>query len=779
MKVGRIMVRVCVHAVAAAGILFATCTAPATGERPVLIPLPQEVVWESGTFRLPGQLRLGIADTELIAAAGYLNEVLTPCASVAVDRDGRGDIVLLLDSAALPAEGYRLSVTRRGVRIAGGSYRGVVNGIATLRQMLPAAACTGAGIPCVEIADEPAFEWRGVMLDVSRHFFGKEEILALLDQMARFKLNKFHWHLTDDQGWRVEIRRYPELTQKGAWRHFNRQDTLCLGRAARESNADFLIPSRRLRIEGRDTLYGGYYTREDIREVVAYAAARGIDVVPEVDMPGHFLQAIDCYPWLACSGRGLWGSTFSSPLCAGKDRVLEFCENIWTELFELFPCEYVHLGGDEVDKSHWKHCPDCQGRIHAEGLPDETALQAWFMHRMQRFFKAHGRRMIGWDEILEGGAVSDAVVMWWRSWEPQSVGLAVRQGCEVILCPQFPFYFSLDEDAESLSRICRFKMRIDSLSEVQNALVKGVQANLWTEKIPGWPRAEYMLYPRLLVLAEKGWDDPDRFDEASFMDRLSRYYGRLDAQGINYRIPSLENYHEFCVFTDSVRSEVRCPLGTAVLRYTLDGSVPTVRSSRYVASLVIRDNCTLCVRAFHPNGRTGDWATIRYEKSGYAQPLEARMTAPGLYVAWYFRRFKDCDAVGAAGTGIDGRCIADSVCFPPAAAGRRAVGMLFGGYIEVPETGIYTFALTSDDGSVLRIGNRTVIDNDGEHPPRRKTGQAALAAGLHPIELRYFDYNGGRIGLSLIDAADGMPRQFDTGWLCHDRDAVCTEGNPE
>ena len=331
------MTLVRIYAALAVGMWLMACTGPAPDERPVLIPAPQKTIWRDGTYRLPERLQLGIADTALIAAAGYVNEVLAPYGTVAVDRCDRGDIVLELDSAALPPEGYRLSVTHAGVRIGGGSYRGVVNGIATLRQLLPAKAESGAKIPYAEIADGPAFGWRGVMLDVSRHFFDKEEIFTLLDQMARLKLNKFHWHLTDDQGWRIEIPCYPELTQEGAWRLFNRQDTLCMGRAAREQNDDFLLPVRRLRTDGADTLYGGYYTRKDIREVVAYAAVRGIDVIPEIDMPGHCLQAIDSYPWLACFGRGSWGQSFSSPLCVGKDRTLAFCESVWEELFELFP----------------------------------------------------------------------------------------------------------------------------------------------------------------------------------------------------------------------------------------------------------------------------------------------------------------------------------------------------------------------------------------------------------------------------------------------------------
>ena len=249
-------------------------------------------------------------------------------------------------------------------------------------------------------------------------------------------------------------------------------------------------------------------------------------------------------------------------------------------------------------------------------------------------------------KLLEGGAVPGATVMWWGPWEPQSVSAATRQGCEVVLCPQSWFYFSLEEDANSLARICRFDMLPDSLSDAQKRQIKGVQGNLWTEKIPTWSRAEYMFYPRLLVLAEKGWTEPGKFDEDAFMSRLLDYCRRLDDEGVNYRIPSLTNYHAVSVFTDSVRTAVVCPLPGAVLRYTLDGSVPTVNSPRYDAPLVIRDDCMLHIRPYHADGRTGDWITVRYEKQDYARPLEPRDTEPGLCVDWYFRRFPGCDAIG-------------------------------------------------------------------------------------------------------------------------------------
>ena len=752
-----------IRATALVALGLASCATPSAESLPVLIPQPQQIEWMRGSCRLPATLHIA-ADSQLAPQAGYLAETLEPYAAVEVSQRPQGDIELRIDPQ-LAVEGYRLSVTKSGVRISGGSPRGVVNGIATLRQLLPAGTGAEGVLPCVEIGDEPAFEWRGVMLDVSRHFFDKTEICSLLDQMARLKLNRFHWHLTDDQGWRIEIKSYPDLAAKGGWRRYNKHDTICRGRATREKNADFLLPEKYLRIEGTDTLYGGYYTQEEIREVVDYAAVRGIDIIPEIDMPGHFLQAIEYYPEMTCFESGRWsGEDFSSPMCLGKDEVLAFCEKIWEEVFDLFPYEYVHIGGDEVNMKNWNRCPRCQARMRREGLKDGHALQAWFTRRMLHFFAANGRRMIGWDELLQGEVDPAATIMWWRPWEPETVDLATHQGCDVILCPQTWFYFSLEEDPGSLQRTCNYELVPDSLPAAQKDRILGIQGNVWAEKVPSWSRVEYLFYPRLLIVAEKGWCAPERVSERDLMPRLLRYCERLDAEAINYRIPSLKNYHELSVFTDSIRSTVTCPLPGATLRYTLDGTVPTVESPVYAGPITFHDDALLQVRAFHPDGRTGDWVKIRYEKCDFAAPTEVGTTHPGLQTEWFFKRFPECDAVGGAQP--DGRCVVDSVQFPKVAQGRRATGIIFRGYISVPEDRIYTFELASNDGSLLRIDGRVVIDNDGEHPLVEKTGQAALSAGLHPLELRYFDYNGGRVTLALIDD-QGRRIPIDGDWFCH------------
>ncbi|WP_302973073.1 beta-N-acetylhexosaminidase, partial [Alistipes indistinctus] len=637
-----------------------------------LIPQPSELAYAEGRFTITPETV--IVPHESDDLAGYLNDHIERVCGFrlqTVPHTPETNYISLRRGGHLGNEAYTLSIEPEHIIIRGGDRGGVFYGLQTLFQLLPpevygqsvASAPQPLTLDAVSVKDSPRYAYRGAMLDVSRTFFDKQAVMQYLDWMSRHKLNKFHWHLTDDQGWRIEIRRYPDLTGKGAWRHFNKQDTICTGRARRELNDDFLLPEKRLRTEGADTLYGGCYTQRDIREIVSYAAARGIDVIPEIDMPGHFLQAIEHYPWLTCFRPETWSEqAFSSPLCLGRDDVLRFCEEIWEEVFELFPYEYVHIGGDEVNMKNWNRCPRCRARMRAEGLADSHALQAWFTRRMQRFFTEHGRRMIGWDELLADEVDPATTIMWWRPWEPQSVSDATRRGCDVIVSAQSWFYFSLEEDAGSLARTAGFEIRPDSLSDEQKARIKGIQGHLWTEKVPSWSRAEYMLYPRLLIVAEKGWCAPERVSEESLMPRLLRYCERLDAEGINYRIPSLRNYHEFCVFTDSVRTTAECPLPTAILRYTLDGSVPTAASQRYTGPMTFRDDATLRLRAFHADGRTGDWVTIRYEKCGFARPAEPRETQPGLLAEWYFKRFPDCAAIG--GAQADGRCVADSVHFP-------------------------------------------------------------------------------------------------------------------
>mgnify|MGYP000656632215 CR=1 FL=1 len=721
-----------------------------------VIPVPVSDVRREGTFR-PGEpftyaVRAPHGDVPAAELAACLDGLGWRQAG-----KGRPDLEIGIDPAArgiVSEEAYRLEIAPRGIAVSARTAAGAFYAVQTLLQLMDDGRAEE--IACRTIEDAPRFAYRGFMIDVSRHFRSVEFVKRQIDAMALFKLNRLHMHLTDGAGWRIEIDRYPRLTEFAAWRPYEDWQSWWEGD---RSYCEADDPRAR----------GGFYTKKEIREIVEYARLRHIEVIPEIEMPGHSEEVTAAYPELGCHGEPYR----DGDLCPGNERTFEFLENVLLEVMELFPSEYIHIGGDEAGKSAWRDCAKCRERMRSEGLKDVDELQSYLIHRIERFLNAHGRRLLGWDEILDGGLAPGATVMSWRGTEG---GLkAIRAGQQAVFVPGEFCYLDYTQDAPftqplsiggytPLRKVYSFEPVPAEMTPDEERLLLGVQANLWTERIATPEYAEYMLYPRLLIVAEKGWCAPERVSEESLMPRLLRYCERLDAEGINYRIPSLRNYHEFCVFTDSVRTTAECPLPTAILRYTLDGSVPTAASQRYTGPMTFRDDATLRLRAFHADGRTGDWVTIRYEKCGFARPAEPRETQPGLLAEWYFKRFPDCAAIG--GAQADGRCVADSVHFPQEATGRRAVGIVFRGYIDVPEKGIHTFALASNDGSVLRIGDRVVIDNDGEHPLLEKTGQAALSAGLHPLELRFFDYNGGKVQLSLV-SEDGGRRTLDGKWLRH------------
>lgn len=300
-----------------------------------IMPRPVRMIMQPGTFTLKDGMKIGAADKTLLPAAQYLQMILQDRVAAA-PVSGSGEITLKLDKKLKKAGAYELTVTPKGIQVRGADYNGVISAISSLRQMLPLEE-KALTLPAVTIEDAPRLGWRGIMMDASRHFWNKREVEKVLDMMALYKLNKFHWHLTDDQGWRIEIKQYPLLTEKGAWRKFNSHDRECMRRAKAEDNTDLLISEDKLKVVDGDTLYGGYYTQQDIKDIVAYAAQRGIDVIPEIDMPGHFLAAINQYPDLACTGAVGWGHTFSSPICPGKLTSLEFCKNVYKEVFQLFP----------------------------------------------------------------------------------------------------------------------------------------------------------------------------------------------------------------------------------------------------------------------------------------------------------------------------------------------------------------------------------------------------------------------------------------------------------
>ena len=509
---------------------------------PSVLPVPRSEIYGGGTFRLSAATPVvAVSDDERTAwAVGALDElyasVFGPEAQPRRTDAAADGAVRFVRSDAMEAEEYRLTVDPDRIEIVSGGPEGAFYAVQTLRQLLPRAAFSGADaveIPCVAIEDGPCLAYRGLMLDVARHFFTVEEVKRTLDLMAMHKLNVFHWHLTDDQGWRIEIRKYPELTRVGSVR----KRTL----VGRDPGGEYDETCRY-----DETPYGGFYTQEEIREVVDYAARRFITVIPEIEFPGHAVAALASYPWLGCTGeryevRQTWDID-DRVFCPGRETTFEFMEGVLEEVLELFPSEYIHIGGDECPTKMWERCSACRARMAAEGLTRPRQLQGYATARIERFLLERGRRLIGWDEMLDGGVTPTAVVMSWRGTEG---GVrAARQGNEVVMAPTTHCYFDYYQTADTVGEPLAWGGclpveqvysldPLEGLSADERRFVRGVQANLWTEYIADFEQAQYMLLPRLSALAEVAWS-LDRKDVAGYRSRAERLRGLYDACGYRY-----------------------------------------------------------------------------------------------------------------------------------------------------------------------------------------------------------------------------------------------------
>ena len=712
------------------------------GQNQAIIPVPNVTEWHEGTFVINTKTTIGTNVAALRPAAEYLCGVINKETGLKLKtkKSAKASIVLALSNEGKEGS-YRLHIDKKGVRIEGCGYAGVVNGIATLRQMMPE-------LRYADIKDEPSFDWRGMELDCSRHFFSKDEVKELLDVLAFYKINKFHWHLTDDQGWRVEIKKYPLLTEKGGWRKWNDQDSVCFNRAKKEDNPDLIPDAKKTRKLADGTVeYGGFYTQQDIREIVEYARVRGIDVIPEIDMPGHSLAAIVNYDGLSCFPQVGWGKLFTTPLCPGKDKVLTFCKDVWKEIFELFPSKYVHIGGDEVDMKNWKKCPDCQKRIKEHNLKNEFELQAWFTHNMEKFFNENGKTMIAWDETISGGLSATQTVMWWRSWAPNAPKETTSHGNNLICTPNGEFYLDYDEDGKSIGKIYNFNTELDGLSAEEQQRVLGVQGNLWTEWVPTRERMFHMAFPRMIAVAELGWSSKENKCLDDFKTRLSKHFALLQKMNVTYRIPDLTGFHNTNVFVDEAKVKVNCADPSAVIRYTTDGTIPQNDSKLYTGEFTIDKSTDFTFRTFDKNGRKGDMTKCRFIKEDMVPAVDCKDLKPGLSAEWHEYTGADCAGIEAAP--VNGCYEVSEVAIPDSVKGN--IGLIITGYIDVPADDIYTFALLSDDGSYLKLDGNMVVDNDKEHSPREIVGQHAMKKGLHHLYVRYFDHNGGQLRLTVYD----------------------------
>lgn len=715
-----------------------------------IIPQPIKLIPGVGSFQWTAATKLVLAEnSEVLAPA--LNELKT-VTYTKLNKSSKAAVntVTLKLDPTVANEGYSLFVGKNAIVIHAASAQGAFWAVSSLKQLmgrvvfrrkqvLQKSLLAAISIPCVKIEDAPRFAWRGIHLDVSRHFFDLAYLHTLIDRMAYYKFNKFHLHLTDDQGWRIEIKKYPELTEKGAWRTMNDQDSVCIERSM--DNPDYVIPEKHFKMIDGKRMYGGFYTQDEMRKLIAYAEAKGIEIVPEIDMPGHMMAATNLMPWLTSHGKGGQAKDFSEPLCPCKETTFEFAENVFTEIAALFPSKYIHLGADEVEKSSWKNVPECEALMAKEGLKSVDELQSYFVRRMEKFFNSKGKKLIGWDEILDGGVSSTATMMYWRTWVPSAPKHAAEKGNDVIMTPGEYCYFDAQQDGGSLKKVYSFDPYNFNLTETERKFVIGVQGNTWTEYIPSERRLEYMMFPRMLAMAEVAWYK-DGEDWPGFERRVQKHFSLLDAMGINYRLPDLTGFIEQSVFVDKGKLHIDKPLPGLVIRYTTDGTFPTMTSKVYTEDLTVTKPTVFKVAAFRANGNRGDIYTINFEQQNYLKPVRLTSVQKGLRFSYYPHFYKTVNAIQEKDLLTE--AITQGIEIPIAKV-PESFATRHKGYFYAVETGIYSFALRSDDGSVLKLGGQVLIDNDGLHPAVEKTAQIALEKGYHSFELLFIEGGGGYI----------------------------------
>ncbi|NIG55819.1 family 20 glycosylhydrolase [Chitinophaga sp. Cy-1792] len=707
-----------------------------------LIPYPQEISTGAGNFYINKNTHVvspAIFANELKQLQGIFTQYTGKALSVAA-KAANGTIVLVQNKSITGEEEYTLDITPERVTLAARTSTGIFRGIETIRQLLPLDAREKGAffLPAAHIKDHPMYGWRGMHLDVARHFFSISYVKKYIDRLALYKMNKLHLHLTDDQGWRIEIKKYPLLTQNGAWREYNNQDSVCIEKS--KDNPDMALDTEHIIHKNGKTLYGGFYTQAQMRDIIAYAAARHVEIIPEIDMPGHMMMAIKSYPFLACSTENGWGKTFSTPICPCNESTFKFAEDVFTEIAALFPSQYIHLGADEVEKTSWEKAPQCAEVMKANNLKTVEELQSYFVKRMEKFFNSKGKKLIGWDEILEGGISPTAVLMYWRSWVPKAPIEAAKHGNKVIMTPGNPLYFDGVPDRNSISNVYHFEPVPKALTAEEAKFIIGAQANLWTEWIASEKRADYMVMPRMTALAEVLWTHQQRYD--SYLQRLNTHYTLLDDMGVHYRMPDLEGFTEDNVFVDKGKLEVIKPaLKGITVRYTTDGSIPDANATELTGSLEVTRPETIKLAAFSRYNNRGDIYTLKYRQQNYLQPVSTNGVQNGLQLDYFKGTFKSVTKIKQD---KDSTMTTPNMFIPvELGQGGKPFGAKLHGYIDVPETGIYSFYLTVDDGGILYIGDNEVVNNDGWHAPMQKSGQAALQKGLHPVLVSFVEGGGG------------------------------------
>jgi len=707
---------------------------------PALVPVPVKMEISGGNNTFGPGIMLSVPASFREEGDIFIHQVMEtlPGLELKIGTED-ADITFSIDSAAGSPGAYTLVTDRDRCYISAPDEAGLFHASQTLLQLLMQYAGTDGNVvlPEQKIDDAPAFSWRGMHLDVSRHFFPVEFIKKYIDILAFYRMNTFHWHLTDDQGWRIEIDAYPKLTEVGAYR----EDT----RDRPWSYDQFPVREDR-------PVYGGYYTKEEIREVIAYAAARHVTIVPEIELPGHSWAALYAYPSLSCSEEPFFKDPsvpfeFSDPFCAGKEETFTFFEAVLDEVIELFPSEYIHIGGDEAKKTPWEHCEECQARIISEGLEGVEELQSYFISRIDKYVTSKGRTIIGWDEILEGGLAENAAVMSWRGIEGGAE--AAKMHHPVVMTPGSYTYLNRNQDitdAEksnvlTLKQVYSFNPVPEELNREEKKYILGLQGCLWTENVQTTAQAEFQLLPRLLAIAETGWSGQDRKDYTGFLERLETQFRMLDMLGYNYFVEPPRGLRPYNAFISDATLELSNPLGFGTIYYTDDGTTPGTDANIYSGPIQLSDTTAIKTILDPGTDRTSRIVTGAFVKKTPINGMDGTFTK-GLKVQYLeggITTLDDLPVLRLIRTDTIDRI------HIPAYTREDAYALEFSGYIKINETAIYTFATNSDDGTRLYLDDRLLIDNDGVHGPVRVTGQVALGAGYHPFRLEFFEGNYGQI----------------------------------
>lgn len=705
-----------------------------------IIPAPMSLTQHDGQFKLNKKTTFGATTPEAKTIAEFFASKMKAATGYNIQVADKGDITLSIDeSLDVNDEGYALDVTPSNVTVKAKTPQGLFYGMQSFMQLLPAeieSAQKVEGIawtaPSASIKDEPRFGYRGMMIDPCRHFMPVEDIKKQIDVLALFKINRLHWHLTEDQGWRIEIKKYPKLTEVGS-----------------------------TRIDGEGTEHKGFYTQEEIKEVVKYAADRFITVVPELEIPGHELAAIAAYPELSCKGepttpRIIWGVE-DIVMCPGKEDMFEFLEDVIDEMVPLFPSEYFHIGGDECPKTSWKSCPLCQKRIREEGLKAdgkhtaEERLQSYVIQRMEKYLATKGKKIIGWDEILEGGLAPTATVMSWRG-EEGGIAAALMNHT-VIMTPggngMYLDHYQGDPKIEPvaiggmtlLEKTYSYNPVPDTLAQMgKSEFVLGVQGNVWSEYLYNEDVREYRTYPRIIAIAEIGWTPEDKKDYKDFERRIDNAYVRLDEHDINYHIPQPEQPNGSCnfvAFTDKASLEFKTSRPVKMV-YTTDGSEPTESSTAYSAPIEITETTTLKIASVLPSGKMSPVRTIQVEKQALAPAKEVAKKAPGLNMEVFdgmYLNVKELEAANKTGKKSvikETKELRSQVKTSESMRGVKQYAAVANGYIDIPEDGVYYI---SSDLEEVWIDGKLLVNNAGEVKRfSRKDNSVALAKGLHEIK---------------------------------------------